>query len=126
MEGDHSPSPSSNWNETTETLDLTQPMEEDDHVSLSGNLDEMVDWSQLAAGDLGDPPVLDPHIREFLSKTESPGGRGDEPNWPMTPKPPFDDPKEWVRWCTYQVETPTWWLELVKVPTSRDLISFAK
>ena len=80
VDGDHSPSPSSDSNETTEVLDLTQPMEEDDHVSLSGSSDETVDWSQSARGDLGDPPVLDPHMCEFLSGTETPSGRGDEPD----------------------------------------------
>ena len=80
VEGDHYPSPSSDLNKTTETLDLTQPMEEDDWVSLSGNSDEMVDWSQSDGGDLGDRPVLDLHVQEFLSGTESSGSRGDELN----------------------------------------------
>ena len=52
-----------------EMLDLTQPIEGDDSVSLSSNSDEMVDCSQSARGDFGDPPVLDPHIQEFLSET---------------------------------------------------------
>ena len=62
VEGDDSPSPSSDLDETTETVDLTQAMEVDDCFSLSGNLDETVDWSQPARGDLGDAPVLDPHV----------------------------------------------------------------
>ena len=73
-------------------------MEGDDCASLSGNSDEIVDWSQSAGGDLGDPPVLDPHVQEFLSGTESSGSRGDEPNWSVMPEPPFDEPQEWVRW----------------------------
>ena len=62
VEGDHSPSLSSNLNETTEMVDLTKPMEGDDCFSLSSNSDETVDWSQSAGGNLGDPPVLDPHV----------------------------------------------------------------
>ena len=44
----------------------------------------------------------------------------------LTPEPSFDDPQEWVRWQPHQVETPAWWTELVKVPTSRDPLSFAR
>ena len=82
VEGDHSPSPSSDSNWTAEMLDLTQPMEGDDCASLSSNSDETVDWSQSAGGDLGEPSVLDPHphMQEFLLETEASGGRGDEPN----------------------------------------------
>ena len=50
----------------------------------------------------------------------------DKPNWSATPEPPFHNPEEWVRWHACWVETPAWWLELVKVPTPRDPISFAK
>ena len=97
-EGDDSPCPSSDLDETTEMVDLTQPMKGDDCFSLSGNLEETVYWSQPAGGNLGDPPVLDPHVQEFLSRTESPGGRGDEPYWSVMPKLPFHDPQAWVRW----------------------------
>ena len=62
VEGDQSPSPSSDSDKTTEMVDLTQPMEGDDCFSLSGKADETVDWSQPAGGDFGDPPVLDSHI----------------------------------------------------------------
>ena len=31
-----------------------------------------------------------------------------------------------MKWHAYRVETPTWWLELVEVPTPRDPISFAR
>ena len=58
----------------------TQPMEEDGNASLSGNSDETVDWSQSAGGGLGDPPVLDLHMHEFLSGTEASGSRGDKPD----------------------------------------------
>ena len=58
-------------------LDLTQLMEEDEHASFSDNLDETVDCSQSAGGDL---PVLDPHICEFLSRMGASRGRGDEPH----------------------------------------------
>ena len=75
---DHPPSPPSNLNGTTETLDLTQPMEGDDHASLSSNSDETVDWSQSAGGDLGDPPVLDPHMCKFLLEVEASCSRGNE------------------------------------------------
>ena len=126
VDGDHSPSPSSDSNETTEMLYLNQPMEEDDCASLSSNSDETIDWSQSARGDLGDPPVLDPHVHEFLLETEASGSRGDEPNQSTMPKPHFDNPQEWVRWHACWVETPAWWPELVKVPTPRDPISFAK
>ena len=126
VEGDHSPSPSSDSDETTETVDLTQPMEGDDHFSLSSNLDETVDWSQSAGGDLWDPPVLDPHVWEFLSRTESPGGRGDEPHWPAMPKLQFHDPQAWVRWHAHWEETPTWWPELVAVPQKGDIQAFER
>ena len=57
VEGGDSPSPSSDLDKTTEMVDLTQPMEDDNCFSLSSNLDETVDWSQPARGDLGDPHV---------------------------------------------------------------------
>ena len=76
--------------------------------------------------DLGHSPELDPCVQEFLSGTGSPGGDRDESNQPSTPNLPFDDPQEWVRWHAHWVETPAWWPELVKVPTSRDPISFAR
>ena len=47
------PPPSGNLDETVETVDLTHPMEGDDCFPLLGDLDEMVDWSQPARGDLG-------------------------------------------------------------------------
>ena len=61
-------------------LDLTQPMEEDDHTLLAKSSDEAVDWSQSAGGDLGNPPVLDPHMCEFLSGTEVSSDGGEEPD----------------------------------------------
>ena len=67
-----------------------------------------MDWSQSARGDLRDLPVLDPHVRELLSGTGSPGGGGDEPNCSLMPEPSFHNPQEWVRWCACQVETSTW------------------
>ena len=42
------PSPSSDSDETTEMVDLIQPVEGDNSFSLSSNSDEMVDWSQPA------------------------------------------------------------------------------
>ena len=74
---DNSPSPSGGSDETSETVDLTQPVEGDDCFSLSNNSDETVDWFRPARGD---PPVLDLHVQEFVSGTESPGSRGDEPD----------------------------------------------
>ena len=72
---DCSPSPPSDF---TETLDLTQCMEDNDHASLATSWNETVDWSQTARGDLGDLPVLDPQMCEFLSGIEAYSGRGDE------------------------------------------------
>ena len=57
VEGHHSPSPSSDSNDTIETVDLTKPMAGDD---CSGNSDETVDWSQSAGGDFGRPASLRP------------------------------------------------------------------
>ena len=108
VDGDHSPSPSSNLNETTEMLDLTQPMEEDDHASLSGNSVETVDWSQSARGDLGDPPGQDLHVCEFLLGTEAPSSRREEPNQSAMPELPYDNPQEWLRWHAHWPETPAW------------------
>ena len=71
VDRDHSPSPSSISNETTEMLDLTQPMKQDNHASFSGNSDETVDWFQSAGGDLGDQPVLEPNVHEFLFGVEA-------------------------------------------------------
>ena len=73
---DHPLSPS----DSTEMLDLTQPMEGDDCASLARSSDETVDWSQSVGRDLGDLPVLDPHMCEFLLGTEASGSRGDEPD----------------------------------------------
>ena len=47
-------------------------MEGDDCASLTGNSKETVD--------LGDPPVLDSHVHDFLLGTEASGSRGDKPN----------------------------------------------
>ena len=58
------PLPSSDLDETTETVDLTQPVEGDNCFSLSGNLDEMVDWSQPARGYLGDPTYENSCLRQ--------------------------------------------------------------
>ena len=71
-------------------------------------------------------PMCGSHMHKFLSGTEASGGKGDKPNQSPMPKPPFDNPQEWVRWHACWMETPAWWLEVVKVPTPRDLISFAK
>ena len=63
------------------TTDWSQPIEEGDCPPPSGDSNEMaetVDWSQPTKGDLRDPPVLDPHVWEFLSGTGSPGSGGDE------------------------------------------------
>ena len=75
---------------------------------------------------LGHPPDLNPLVQEFLYGTGSPDGGEDEPDQPLTPEPSFDDHCEWVRWCTCQVETLAWWLELQKVLTQRNIIEFAK
>ena len=93
LDRDHSPSPYSDSNKTTEMLDLTQPMEEDDHASLSGNSNITVDWSLSAGGDLGDPPALDAHVCEFLSGTEVASSRRDKPEWSVMPKPPLIAPR---------------------------------
>ena len=73
---DHSLSPSS---DSTKMLDLTQSMEKHNCALLSGNSDQTVDWSQSARGDLGNPPVLDLHMKEFLLGTEASSSRGDKP-----------------------------------------------
>ena len=126
VEGDDSPSLSSNLDKTTESMDLTQPMEGDDCFSLSSDLNETVDWSQPVRGDLGDPPILDPHVREFLSGIESPGSRGDESDQSAMPKLPFHNPQAWVRWSTHWEETLTLWQELTAVPQKGDVQEFVK
>ena len=72
-------------------------MEGDDCFLSSGNSNDTVDWSQAVWGDLGNPPILDPHLSEFLSDAGPPDGE-DGPVWSEMPKPPLDDPKEWVMW----------------------------
>ena len=74
------PPPSGNLDETAVTVDLTQPIEGDDCIPLSGNSDKTVDWSQPARGDLRDLPVLDPHVWEFLLGTGLHGSGGDKPD----------------------------------------------
>ena len=66
MEKDQFPLPSDDSSETTPTVDLTQPMEGDDS-SLSGNSNDMVNWSHTVGKDLGNPSVLDPDLSKFLS-----------------------------------------------------------
>ena len=44
----------------------------------------------------------------------------------IMPKLSFDDPWEWVRWHTCQVDTLAWWPQLVKIPSSKDPISCAR
>ena len=56
-----------------------------------------MDWSQAVGGDLGNPPILDPHLSEFLSEAGLLDGE-DGPEQSEMPKPPLDDPKEWVTW----------------------------
>ena len=92
MEEDRLPLPSNDSSRTAEMVDLTQPMEGDDCFSLSGNSDDTVDWSQAVGGDLGDTPVLDPHLQKFLSRAGLPDGKEDGPGWLEMPKPPLDDP----------------------------------
>ena len=46
MEEDKLSLPSNDSSRTTETEDLTQPMEWDDCSLLSGNSDDTMDWSQ--------------------------------------------------------------------------------
>ena len=125
MEEDRLPLLSNDSSGTAETVDMTQPMEEDDSSLLSGNSDDTVDWSQTMGGDLGNPPILDPHLSKFLSEA----GHSDGEDWPEqseTPEPPLDNPKEWEACWAHWVETPTLWPELVMVPTPRDPICFAK
>ena len=117
---------SGNSDKTAETVDLTQPVEGNDCLPLCDNSNETVDWSHLPQETSRDPPVLDPHVCEFLSGTGSPGSGGDEPDQSSMPKPSFHDPQEWVRWCTCWVETPTWWLELAAVPKKGDVWVFAR
>ena len=91
------------------------------------NSDEMVDWSQPAGGDLEDPPVLDPHIREFLSEIELHlvvEGMNLISLWPLSH--PLMTPRSGWGGMPAKWQIPTWWPELVKIPTSRDPISFAK
>ena len=123
-EEDQLPSPSNDSSGTAETVDLTQPMEGDDS-SLSGNSDNMVDWSQAMGEDLGNLPILHSDLSKFLSGAGPPDG-DDGPEWLETPKPPLDDPKKSVAWQAHWVETLDLWPELVMVPTPRDPISFAK
>ena len=86
----------------------------------------MLDCSQPAKGNLGDPPVLDPHIQEFLSEVEPPGSRGDESYWLVTPEQSFHDPQAWVRWHTCWEETLTWWQELTVIPQKGDVQDFVR
>ena len=86
------PPPSSNSDKTTERVHLTQPIEGDDCLPLFSDSDETVDWSQPTGGDIGDQPILDPHVWEFISGTGSPGGGGDEPNQSVMPKPSIHAP----------------------------------
>ena len=72
-EEDRLPLPSDDSSGTTETVDLTQPMERDD-ISLSGNSDDMVDCSQAMGEDLRNPPILDPDLSKFLSGAGLPDG----------------------------------------------------
>ena len=74
-------------------VDLTQPMEGDDCFSLSANSDDTIYWSQAVGGDLGDPPVLDPHLVKFLSGAGLPDGKEDGPDQSEMPNPPLEDPK---------------------------------
>ena len=51
-------------------------------------------------GDLGNPPILDPHLSKFLSEAGPPDGK-DGPEQLEVPEPPLDDPKEWVMWWSH-------------------------
>ena len=59
VEEDDFPSLSSGLDKTTETVDLTQPMEGDDCFTY---LEIRMIGPKPARGDLEDPSVLDPHI----------------------------------------------------------------
>ena len=43
-----------------------------------------------------------------------------------TPGPPFNHTSTWVAWKAKQVDTPTWWPELVAVPYQGDICRFAR
>ena len=117
VEGDDSPPPCGDFSETTETVDLTQSIEGDDCLPLSGDSNETGLVTTCQRGT--EPPTLDPHVWEFLSRTGSPGSGGDQSDQCLMPEPSFDDPQEWVRWCTHQVDTLVWSPELLKVPTPK-------
>ena len=85
----------------------------------------MVDWSQPARGDSGDPPVLDPHVWESLSSTGSPGGGGDKPEQSLMPKPSFHNPRNGLGGALIEWRL-TWWPELAAVPQQEDVPAFTK
>ena len=68
-------------------------MEGDDSSLLSSNSDDTVDWSQAMGSDLGNPPILDPHLSKFLSEA-GPSDGEEGPEWSETPK-------EWVAWWAH-------------------------
>ena len=88
----------------------------------------MKQWivSQPARGDLGDPPVLDPQIQEFLSRQSHLAVEGMSPISLQCPNHPSMNPQAWVRWCACWEETLTWWPELTAVLQKGDVWEFAK
>ena len=85
------------------------------------------DWSRQEADkgdeDLECPPLLKPHLQEllggeelFLAGTEVPDNQESPPLYQS----------DWIQWHAPEVETPTWWRELLEVPGNDNCWEFAQ
>ena len=98
---------------------------------------DKTDWSRPGEGkgeeDLECPPLLKPHLQEFLhgeelSLASAKVGDGLLPPPTSTPKDTEPSPlhqSAWIQWGAWHVEMPTWWRKLLKIPGHDDCQEFA-
>ena len=92
-----------------------------------GSPGDQSDWSRPEEEDLKCLLPLEPHVQEFLRGEMLPVDAGLGDGLPQTSTPEFSpmEGTEWIKWCVWQLDMPTWWWELKEVASQGDLQEFA-
>ena len=72
--------------------------------------------------DLEGLPPLDPYLEGFLARAEM----GNDPQQALPPEASHNNSFKLVKWHINQLETPTWWWEVSKVPGQMNVQEFAR